>query len=578
VPADRLHTVRSSTILLVMHVDFLTLACLRDSLDGLLGARVQHIVLTDDLSVGLELYDHQRRYLTLSAHAQHARVLLVDERLRRGRAAESPLLLLLRKWVRGARLLDIVQPAWERVLVFCFEGAEGHCRLVAEIMDRYSNLVLIGPDGRVLDAAKRIGPELNRQRVTLPGHPYQVPPPPVNRRPPLEVDWVQLLADAPPDQPLHYLLTARLMGVSPTLARETATRATGDPAALVSVAQPGTVAHALRELLAPLDSGMWEPHVGLDDQGHVVAFAPYRLRQYRHSEPAVDISAAMVQFFTERTSADTYAAARREVQAAVDAAVRRIGQASAQVDTQLPDDRDIEQLRENGELLLAYQFQISAGSDRATVPDHRGEMCEIRLDAELSPLENAQALFRRYAKARRAANELPARIAELSAHAAYLEQLSADLAQAKSRPEIDAVRDALAAAGWLAAPRQRGAPVGGPIRTVVAGFTVYVGRNAAQNEEITFKHAAPDDLWLHARGQPGPHIIIKAGGREVPEQVIEHAAGLAARCAGAQPTGAGRLAVDVTQRRFVRRMPGGHPGMVTYRNERTLWVAPCPAS
>ena len=99
----------------------------------------------------------------------------------------------------------------------------------------------------------------------------------------------------------------------------------------------------------------------------------------------------------------------------------------------------------------------------------------------------------------------------------------------------------------------------------------YVGRNARQNEEVTFKRAAPDDLWLHVRGQPGAHVIIKTGGRTVPEDVIQRAAALAARHSPAH--GENRVGVNVVERRFVRRLRGGRPGLVTYRNERTIWVS-----
>jgi predicted ribosome quality control (RQC) complex YloA/Tae2 family protein len=561
-----------------MHVDFLTLACLRDDLDRLLGARVQDIVLPDDLSVGLELYAGQRYYLLLSAHAQHARVLLSRERLRRGREAETPLLLLLRKWVRGAHLTDILQPPWERMLLFEFDGAQGRCQLVAEIMDRYSNVVLVGPDGCVLDALKRIGAQLNRYRVTLPGHPYQPPPRPLNRQPPPEVEWPALLAGAPPDQPLHQVLTGHLLGVSPTLAREVATRAAVDPLAAVRAAAPPAVADALSGLLAPLNDGAWQPHVALDDEGCVIAFAPYLPRQFGRAEATMDISAAMARYFAGRVAADPYAAARRAVQALIDAVAGRIGLALTRLQEQLPSAQEIEALRQQGELLLAYQAQVPPAAERVSLASYSGQTCVIVLDPALTPVENAQAYFRRYAKARRAATEVPPRVEVLEAGRAYLEQLAADLAIARTRPEIDAVRAALAAAGWAAKPRQRSAPAGGPLRLAVDGFTVYVGRNAGQNEEVTFKLAGPDDLWLHVRGQPGAHVIVKGGGRETPEEVIRHAAGLAVQHSrvGCE---SGRIPVSVTQRRFVRRVPGGHPGMVTYRNERTVWVrSVCPAS
>jgi predicted ribosome quality control (RQC) complex YloA/Tae2 family protein len=188
-------------------------------------------------------------------------------------------------------------------------------------------------------------------------------------------------------------------------------------------------------------------------------------------------------------------------------------------------------------------------------------------------VENAQAYFRRYRKASLAAEEVSARIAAFTPDLAYLSQLATDLALAESRPEIDTVREALGDAGWAPQARQSKTTgqTAGPRRFEAEEFTIYVGRNARQNEEITFKRAGPDDLWLHVQGQPGAHVIIKSGGRPVPEEVIQRAAGLAAYYSPARAES--QVGVDVTERRYVRRARGGHPGLVTYRNERTVWVS-----
>ncbi|PWH19922.1 MAG: hypothetical protein DDG58_03615 [Ardenticatenia bacterium] len=551
-----------------MHVDFLTLACLRDELDRLLGARVQHVMLLDELSIGLELYAGRRHYLLLSAHPQLARICLLSERPRRGPDVEPPILLLLRKWLRGARVTDVTQPPWERVLIFHFEGAQGRCQLIAEMMDRYSNLVLVSPDGRVLDAIKRVGPEVNRRRVTLPGQPYQMPPPQSNRHPPVVVDWVALLRSVSPERPLHAVLTGHLLGVSPTLAHEIATRATGNSLALVRDADPRVVGKCTADLFAPLLNGQWQPHIGLDEHGEIVAWAPYPLFQFPRSEPVATISEAMERFFTIRTGQDAYAIARREVQNAIDAAKRQVEQALIKVRTQIPDEREVQWLREAGELLLIHQHTVEQGAEQVMLPDYEGTVRCITLDPTRSVIENAQLYFQRYRKMTRAAHGLPARVAELEAEIAFLEQLAADLRLAQTRAEIDAVREELAEAGWISRSRHPSATRRGPTRLIIDGFTIYVGRNARQNEEVTFKLATPDDLWLHVRGQPGAHVVIKSGGREVPQHVVERAARLALR------NGTISAPVDITQRRFVRRMPGGRPGMVIYRNERTLWVKP----
>lgn len=569
-----------------MYVDYLTLACLRDRLDALLGARVQQIVLPDDLSVGLELYAGQRFPLLMSAHPQHARMLLTPHKLRRGVDAETPLLQSLRKWVRGARLVDVTQPAWERILTLHFEGQTGPCRLVVELIGRYSNVILVGPDGCVLAATKYIGPELNRYRVTLPARPYQPPPTPPGRRPPTEAtanEWASYRGGAgvcQPGEPLHRLLTGRLLGVSPMAAREIATRAMGDPEAAVRDLAPEALATAIAELFAPVyGNGSWSPHVAVDADLDVIAFTPYEPHQFarmpviRHIEPASDINDAMWRYFQQQLTADPYSAARRQIQSLLDEARSRVERVLAQLQFQVVDAAEIDALREAGELLLTYQGQVKYGAHEVTLPNYAGEPRAITLDPTLTPVENAQAYFRRYRKATRAAEEIEGRIAALAPDLAYVEQLAADLALAEARPEIEAVRDALTDAGWAPKtrrPRSSG-QAAGPRRFEMDGFTIYVGRNARQNETLTFKRAEPDDVWLHVRGRPGAHVIVKSGGRDVPEKVIRRAAELAAFYSPAR--GEAQVDVDVTERRFVRRVRGGHPGLVTYKHERTVRVA-----
>ena len=559
-----------------MHVDYLSLACLRDRLDGLLGARIQRVVLIDELSIGLELYAKQRYQLLVSAHPQYPRMLLTPHKLRRGVGAETPLLLLLRKWVRSARLVDVSQPAWERILILHFEGRAGPCRLIAELIGRYSNLILTGSDGCVLDAAKRVGPDLNRYRVTLPAHPYHFPPVPVGRIAPTDVavsEWATILASAAPDDLLHRLLTGRLLGVSPTVAREIAFRATGDPEPPVHAAVPEAVAAAITELFGSVDKDTpWSPHVATDTDGNTIAFAPYEPRQFEQVEPTADISAAMFRYFQDMLTVEPYAAARQQVQDLIHEARSRTDRALTQLQAQVIDDAAIDRLREDGELLLTYQGQVTRSAREVAVVDHQGNPRTIRLDPMLSPVENAQTYFRRYRKAARAAEEVSTRIAKLTPDLAYLDQLAADLALAESRSEIDGVRDALVEAGWAPkANRKSSGQQGGPRRFEADGFIIFVGRNARQNEDLTFKRAAPDDLWLHVRGQPGAHVIIRRSGKAVPEDVIQHAAALAAYYSPARDER--QVDVDVTERRFVRRARGGHPGLVTCRNERTVSVA-----
>ncbi len=560
-----------------MHVDHLTLACLRDELDGLLGARVQGVVLTDPRSVGLELFAGTRHHLLISADTQNPRMLRVPQKLRRGVQTAPPLLLLLRKWVRGSRLIDVTQPPWERILTLHFDGDAGRCQLVAELIGRYSNLILVGPDQLVLEAVKHVGPDVNRYRVTLPAHPYQPPPQPPDRQPPTSAsidEWSAMLSSAKAGTPLHRVLTGRLFGVSPTAAREVAARITGDPDAKARQAAPDQVARTIAELFAPLDDGRWAPEIALDGDGNPIAFAPYPLHQFGRTQPVPEISEALRRYFQHRITSDRYAAARRRVRESIRQAQSRASRALEQVREHSVDESTIAALRQAGELLLAYQHRVDREARHVTVPGYDGEPRTIDLDPGLTPIENAQAYFRRYRKGIRASKEIPARIRELETDLAYLAQLDSDLTLAEDRPEIDAVREALNEAGFVVKQERHssGAMVKKPRRFDIQGFAVFVGRNAPQNQQVTFRRGTLEDLWLHVRGRPGAHVIIKRAGRQVPREVIEDAAALAAYYSSARDHR--QVDVDVTERRFVRGVSGGRPGLVTYRNEKTIPVEP----
>ena len=164
----------------------LTLAAVVDELrQTALGGRVQRVTRVSAQSLGLEVYARgQRHQLLISAEPEEGgRLHLVSHRLRRGPTAVSPLLLRLRKQVRGGTLLRIEQPALERLVHLTFEGQEGTVVLVAEVMGRRSNVLLVGLDGAILECARRIPASHNRFRTLMPGRPY-VPPPPQRKTDP----------------------------------------------------------------------------------------------------------------------------------------------------------------------------------------------------------------------------------------------------------------------------------------------------------------------------------------------------------------------------------------------------------
>ena len=548
-----------------MNIDYLTLSCWKDETKKFLSARVQNILQVDELSIGMELYAGQRLNLLLSAHPQNARVIFTPYKLRRGVDKPHTFLSLLRSRLKGARLIDIQQPPWERILNFIFETPEAQFTLVAELMGRYSNLILLDKNKVVLEAIKRIHSHQNRHRVILPAHSYQNPPTPENRFAPDAVNWEAVLAHQAEEKTLARLLSKHLLATSPTLAREIEARL-GE-----AIPTSETLEPIIATFFGSSAENQWRPSLGYDNEGHLIAFAPYELKQCARSGPVESINEAILQYIEHGQTADPYAQARRQTAAHLQKIHSRIDNRIHKMRAQKIDPSKITRLRENGELLLSYQFMVQRGMSEIEVPDYDDNPRIIRFNPRLSPSENAQHFFKRYNKAQRAIKGLPRRMRQEEAHLIYLEQLAADLALASSRPQIDAVYNALVEEGWLKEKKRSKSPDGGPLRFELEGWVILIGRSAKQNEQVSFKMSSPEDHWLHIHEKPGAHVIIKSNGREIPESVLHFAAQCAAYYSSARQQTSG-VQVDITRRKNIRHIPGGHPGLVTYRNSESLWV------
>jgi len=313
-------------------------------------------------------------------------------------------------------------------------------------------------------------------------------------------------------------------------------------------------------LWAHAEAGRFAPSVALEG-GRPIAFAPYQLLSFPQVEPVENISAAVERWHAARAAQPrppSDEARRRSFRAALLESQDRLRAKLYSLRQSLSQADEVEALRADGERLLA----------------------ETRV-------EEAQRVFERYAKAKAAARDVPALIEATENELRYLDEALTLLDLALTPAELNELRAEWAELGYLGPakggkrPKDRGtrhpgrrkpaAPAG--IRRVgIDGFDVLVGRSGRGNDVLLAKEARPNDLWLHARGVPGAHVVVRSGGRDVPEPVLRRAAALAA--GQSQARTAPTVGVDYTLCKYVDRVRGGPPGLANYRGERTLHVPP----
>ncbi|MDO4749447.1 MAG: NFACT RNA binding domain-containing protein [Eubacteriales bacterium] len=497
--------------------------------------------------------------------------------------------MLLRKHLNGGRICGLTQPPMERLLILEVDapdelGVISRKRLVLEMMGRSTNLILVGSDGRVLDCLRRVGPEQNEARPLLPGLVYRVPP--AQDRPCLftldPAERRALIETAPAEAVPERWLSETFSGLSPLLIRELCHRA-GCMGRAASIADARQALQRETEALCGLVSDERFMPVLLTEQGRPRDYSFMPIGQYGNaveSETFSDFSSLLDAFHTRRDKAETMRRRAQELTRAAKTSRDRLLRKLDAQERELRATADREKYRRRGDLITANLWQLRRGMDSFMAVDYYEEGCpEVRvtLDVKKSPQENAAACYKAYKKAATAEKILTEQIASARADAAYLDSVLDELARAEADRDLTEIRQELIEGGFLRRDRtekkRAKTPRSGPLRFVSdSGFQILVGRSNLQNDELTLRTARRTDMWLHTQKVHGSHVIISCEGREPDEETLMQAASLAAYYS--QSREGGRVAVDYTQVRFVKKPSGARPGMVIYTDYKTLFAVP----
>ncbi|HAI20798.1 MAG TPA: hypothetical protein DCM14_02670 [Clostridiales bacterium UBA8153] len=491
--------------------------------------------------------------------------------------------MLLRKWLEGARLTGVEQPPGERWVCLRFRGRsslgqELALGLVAELIPGATNLILLRlPEQQVL-AALKPGAVL-----------YQPPALPGGVSP---GRWLpELFADGRQDPgPAWQMLLSTVRGFGPLLAKEVVFRSGWDadaPAQLVAP-QADRLARFVHDLAGAVSAGRFQPAVYYGREGKP---RYWHVLELTHLSDLVAVSmatpsAAADHFYTAYLQGAAFTSRRSGLRGALSSAGKRLERRARAQEADLQQAAVAGEFRLWGELLTTFADRVPVGAGRIDLPNYYlpdSPPVNVPLDPALGARANARRYFARHAKGERtrvaAGKELERTLAEL----AYLQRVSDTVEDCRTLQDLEEVWEELREAG-LAHPVPKSPRAGarsgkftGLELVSSRGDAILVGKNHHQNEQLV-RAARPDQVWLHARGVPGAHVLLcpgaQAGKDWPPADSLEEAAELAAHFSRA---GRSRwVEVDWTWARHVRRVPQGRPGLVVYHHEQTIRVSASP--
>lgn len=515
----------------------------------------------DELVITLRSREGSKRLL-ISCNADSARIHFTDF------PPENPpkppmFCLLLRKRLTGAWVTSIVQEDLERILRINFSGTDElgdkvSYSLIVEIMGRYSNIIFVDKDNRIIDSVKRIDENKSQVREILPGLTYTAPP----KQDKLNIftcdtDVIREKIRGS-NKGLYKAYMDTLKGVSPIVCRELENGLSVDEFKHQAENPVPTVVIA--------DTPKDFSFIDIKQYDHLAV-----IRHYDTFSQLLDF------FYYERVrlmrikarSADLFKKVTTLQERAVRKALNRA--------QELEECKDKETYRLFGDLINANQYRLEKGAPFYDLENYYDDNKMIRIPADitLTPAQNAQKYYKEYRKKQVAEAKLSQFIDDANAEAQYFETVLDALSRAETDSEITEIKSELSQQGYIkkSADKRKNQKALKPMMFKTRdGFSVLVGRNNIMNDHLTLKTARNYDTWFHVQDSAGSHVICETSGREITDEAIHDCAVIAAYFSKARESS--NVAVDYTLVKNIKKPNGAKPGYVIYDPYKTEFATP----
>lgn len=573
-----------------MALDGAFLYAVKNELMQLIGGRVEKVFQPSREEIVISLRTKQgSKKLYISANAGSARVHITENKP--DNPQTPPMFcMLMRKRLGNGKLTDIRQDGLERILFFDFEcvnelGDIVTVTLACEIMGRCSNLIIIDENGKIIDSIKRVDEEMSRERLVLPGMKYTLPPRDdrLNFMTAEPEKIVERLKETNPAE-LSKALIRIFEGISPILAREWAFFA-GRGVYLQSDTIDGDyldrLLYIVKKTGQQLTSGDCYYSVASTKEGLLKDFSFIRLSQFgnlMYTKELTSASELLDYFYTER---DRAARTKQRANDLFKLLVNLTERTSRRILVQreeLATCAEKEHFKLCGDIISANMYSMKKGDSTLTADNFYEEGCPkitIELDTRKTPSQNAQHYYNEYKKRVTAEDILAVQIEKGEEELQYLDSVFDALTRADTENDIIQLRLELREQGYLKYSGTKAKPPKAlpPLEYKSSdGYTILVGRNNHQNDQLTMKFAEKSDIWLHTQTITGSHVIIVTDGETPPDKTIEEAAVIAAY--NSKGRGGNLVPVDYCLAKYVKKPSGAKPGKVIFTNYKTAFVKP----
>ncbi len=563
-------------------VDYTTLIALCTDLETQwLPAKVEQIYQRDPYTLSIALRTFKKRgWLTLSWHPQAARIHIGNS------PPKEPDTFTfsdqLRHQLKGYALTQINTIApWERVIDLQFAHRPDDpsiWHLYVEIMGKYSNIILTDADNQIITLAHQVNETQSTVRTLQTGQFYDYPPKMTGTFPRLtesQERWKERISLIP--GAIRRQLMKCYNGLSPMVV----------DTLLDAVNLDGNQStEALTETDWQTLFTYWQKWLNiLENKDFKAGYTEkgYTILGWGIIQPIGDIQSLINDYYGDHLIRQTFQQLHHQLSQKIKSILKKSKQKADQFQEKLEQSDHADYYRYQADLLMANLHQWQPGLTALSLSDFETEEAiTLKLDPKLNGVQNAQALYKKHQKLKRAKLAVKPLLNEILTEIDYLEQIEDILNQLDNNGSLEdlqalnEIKEELIEQNYLNLSQRipEKNPTSQPYRYhTPSGFELWIGRNNRQNDELTFRIAKDYDLWFHTQESAGSHVLLRLKPGTVPEdEDLQCAADWAAYYSRARQSE--QVPIVYTRPKHVYKPKGAKPGMVVYQQEQVLWGKP----
>lgn len=549
-----------------------------------LPARTEQVYQRDRFTIAIALRTLKHRgWLDISWHPQAAHICISEPPPRHPDTFTFS--QQLRHQLGGLALVAIeaISP-WERVIDLQFAPRPGESalyHLYAEIMGKYSNVILTDASNEIITAAHQVSQQQSSVRPIQTGQNYEKPPKLTGKTPNLTESlerWQERVSLVPGE--IKRQLLKSYSGLSSALLETMLLNAQILPDTNTDVLTPNdwqNLFECWQEWLQALESGQFKP---------AWTKTGYTVMGWGAVKPTKSIQELLYRYYSDHLNQQLFVQLRHQLIQKLANILAKLRIKAQTFSDRLQQSDQAEEYRQKADLLMANLHQWQPGMQNIILPDFEAEKpILISLLPDKNAVQNAQKLYKQHQKLKRARGAVEPLLFAVQTEIDYLEQVEAAISQIDNyqNPEdlqaLEEIRDELIDQKYLEDLEYRSRSSNDTPGTNFhryrspSGFEILIGRNNVQNDQLTFRVAGDYDLWFHAQEIPGSHVLLRLEPGTIAEEAdLQFTANLAAYFSRGRQSD--QVPVVYTQPKHIYKPKGTKPGLVVYKHETIIWGKP----